>query len=988
VSAAALPLPSPHTVTSEQSLGAHPAHGARTDSATTPAVASSPTELATFAGGGQQAAIAAAGTGISINTTPADPSVAAGASDVVEAVNSALFIYSRTGTQIGQPLSINKLVNTSAGWAVKYPHVVYDPVSGRFILAVLQFNTARSGCSNDQSQIEIAVSGADPTTAWQVARTFNNEAIFGGADQPVAVNLSLGLTSTVVDVSWDYTDCLGTAGLHSQTDIVQRSDLTAGTLGVNSARAFTGGPPGVQPAMGLGLSGIEYQIANDANCSATATNTFAVFSISGTPDAKNVSSPVCAGTGSESSGSSAPLAAPQMGTSATLQLNDDRFLDVVWSANILWATGNTGCTPSGDSAVRSCLNVVTMTASTTGTVGAASQLTPEGVNGRYLYYPSLAVDSLTPNDVFVSFDESSGSTLESIEVATISASTWSSFIPLRTSAMFYAPGGCTVCTWGDYSQAVQDPVHPTDVWVVSEDNEGNTGTSCANVNTCWNTWVGRYTFAGPSVSSLTPSSGTGGGGQLVTVAGSDFASGTHAVIGSTPLTISNLTPDSFTFITPPGPAAGGVEHVVATDSLGSSSATSTVSGYLYVPLADYFPLPPYRILDTRSGSVHALGPKTTISLTVVGAGPAGVAHVPAGAVAVVLNVTEVDGNAGSLLTVYPTGSVAPNASNLNFAPATVEANLVTVTLGAGGAVNIYNALGTVNVLADVEGYFAPPASATTAGEFHPIPPVRVCDTRPKSVTPACAAHGVLVGGKPMAVNVTGGSIPSDGTAAAVVLNITGVSGTASGYLSVFPTSSSGTCPVPRISTLNLLANTVVANRVMVALGPASVGGHTTSVCVFASSGKINVILDASGWFGSAAAPAGYEYQAIAPSRICDTRASTVGCTRGAIIAGFANRRLVHVAGEGGVPGTGTVVQAVIANLTAIAPTAGTYMVAFPAGLLTQPGASDINLSAGEILPNLVVVQLDTTAGADLGSIELVNGAGSVNAVLDIEGWFQ
>ena len=171
-------------------------------------------------------------------------------------------------------------------------------------------------------------------------------------------------------------------------------------------------------------------------------------------------------------------------------------------------------------------------------------------------------------------------------------------------------------------------MHPTDVWVVSEDNEGNTGTSCANVNTCWNTWVGRYTFAGPSVSSLTPSSGTGGGGQLVTVAGSDFASGTHAVIGSTPLTISNLTPDSFTFITPPGPAAGGVEHVVATDSLGSSSATSTVSGYLYVPLADYFPLPPYRI---RRASAMGLPTRLATSLRMMrwaSAAIAGVAVFP------------------------------------------------------------------------------------------------------------------------------------------------------------------------------------------------------------------------------------------------------------------------------------------------------------------------------------------------------------------------
>ena len=34
-------------------------------------------------------------------------------------------------------------------------------------------------------------------------------------------------------------------------------------------------------------------------------------------------------------------------------------------------------------------------------------------------------------------------------------------------------------------------------------------------------------------------------------------------------------------------------------------------------------------------------------------------------------------------------------------------NLVTVTLGQSGDVNVYNAAGIVNVLADVEGYFEP-----------------------------------------------------------------------------------------------------------------------------------------------------------------------------------------------------------------------------------------------------------------------------------------
>jgi hypothetical protein len=159
------------------------------------------------------------------------------------------------------------------------------------------------------------------------------------------------------------------------------------------------------------------------------------------------------------------------------------------------------------------------------------------------------------------------------------------------------------------------------------------------------------------------------------------------------------------------------------------------------------------------------------------------------------------------------------------------------------------------------------------------------------------------------------------------------------------------------------------------------------VCVFDSVGKINVLLDVNGWYGTASAPTGYQYQAIAPSRICDTRTVSAGCTTGAIGAGASLARLIHVTGQGGVPGGAPVVQAVIANLTAVTPSQGTFLVAYPANLAT-PGASDLNLSAGAVLPNLVVVQLDTAAGSSDGCIYLFNAAGSVNAIIDIEGWFQ
>ena len=961
-------------------------HAAHIDAAQSPAIAATPLTLATFEGGGEQSAISAPGNGNIAVTTPSDPSFAAGASDVVEAVNSALFVYSRAGGLLTS-FGINGMIGNlpSSGYVVQYPHVVYDPVSGVFILMVLQFKT--STCS---SQIVVMTSQTDPALPWHARGSITLDPELPPGD--VLANLSMALTGTLVVAASDYRACSGGVlgpFVASQTVFVQRADLVAGTATSKSASFLAGGPIGVQPVMGLGLTSVAYEIVNDATCSHAGAGSFAVFSITGTPDAGNVSQTCTLET---ETATSAPPVALQGGVSPTLTTNDDRFLNAMWFNNVLWAVGTTGCTPSGDSTTRSCLNIISMSASTAGAVSAPTQLAAKGVTGSYLYDPAIAVDS--SNDAFVTFDESSSSTFVSMQLATIAngSSTWSAFTPVNTSGNFYNPGGCaSSCTWGDYSAAVQDPLHLSDVWVVSSDVDGVTSANCATVNSCWNTWVARYTFAAPSVNVLTPSSGTGSGGQVVTVSGSDFATpapATTATFGGSPIAISNLTADSFTFTTPPQPAVPNPVHIVAMDSLGSSSATSAGSGFLYVPLSNYNPLSPFRILDTRGPPANPIGPKATRVLQVTGAG---ITPVPTGSVAVVINVTEVNGTANSLLTVYPTGTPQPTASNLNFNANTVTPNLVTVALGGGGQISIYNSVGSVNVLVDVEGYFAQPSGATSLGEFHPILPARVCDTRSTSSTPACKAHGALVSGAPILVTVTGsgaGAIPSDGTAEAAVLNLTAVSGTAGTFLTVYPTSTSGTCTqAPSASTLNVVAGAVEANRVFVKLGPGP-SGPNTAVCVLLSNGKINVLLDANGWFGTSLAVAGFQYQAVVPSRICDTRIASIGCATGAIGVGSTLARLVHVAGESGVPGTtsGTVVQAVIANMTAVTPSQNTYLVAYPAGTVTN--ASDLNLVAGATLPNLVVVQLNTTAGANDGCIDILNAAGSVNAIIDVEGWFQ
>ncbi len=137
----------------------------------------------------------------------------------------------------------------------------------------------------------------------------------------------------------------------------------------------------------------------------------------------------------------------------------------------------------------------------------------------------------------------------------------------------------------------------------------------------------------------------------------------------------------------------------------------------------FVPVTPVRILDTRTG-LALTGPFTSPdgrTLQVTGAVPssAGTATiVPAGASAVVLNVTAVEPRAGGFVSVRPAGETGPpQASNLNFDAGQTIPNAVTVSLPANGQIEIiFDALGTpgptTDILVDVTGYFAPGGSGT------------------------------------------------------------------------------------------------------------------------------------------------------------------------------------------------------------------------------------------------------------------------------------
>ena len=124
--------------------------------------------------------------------------------------------------------------------------------------------------------------------------------------------------------------------------------------------------------------------------------------------------------------------------------------------------------------------------------------------------------------------------------------------------------------------------------------------------------------------------------------------------------------------------------------------------------ATFVAITPCRLADTRPGAAR-VGPAATLGAaeieTFVVHGSNGECAIPTEAVAVSLNVTALGATEQSFLTFWPEG-VQPLASSLNPAPGQPPTpNAVTVDLSGAGAFNLFNSVGSVNVVIDVNGYY-------------------------------------------------------------------------------------------------------------------------------------------------------------------------------------------------------------------------------------------------------------------------------------------
>jgi len=366
---------------------------------------------------------------------------------------------------------------------------------------------------------------------------------------------------------------------------------------------------------------------------------------------------------------------------------------------------------------------------------------------------------------------------------------------------------------------------------------------------------------------------------------------------------------------------------------------------------EFVSMNPQRLFDTRTGDGGRLGP--------LGAGESwpfairGRFGVPTGAVAVALNLTAVDASELTYVTAWPGGQARPFTSNLNPVPGMAVPNLAIVRLGNGGDVNLFNNTGSVNLLADLVGYFR---EGTSFG-LESLVPARLLDTRDGTG----GRLGAVGQGETIDLQIAGqGGVSSEPQA--VALNVTVTEPSAASFLTVWPSGEAR----PFASSVNMVAGQTVPNMVLARVGSNGM------ISIFNNTGETHVVVDVLGCFDG---DANGRYVALSPRRVLDTREGM-----GAPLAQVGQQPLeVVLLGKGGVPSSG--VSGVMLNVTAVAPTANTFITVYPGGS-GRPMASNLNAVAGQVVPNMVLARVGPE-----GTVMMYNNGGVVDLVADVVGYF-
>ena len=272
------------------------------------------------------------------------------------------------------------------------------------------------------------------------------------------------------------------------------------------------------------------------------------------------------------------------------------------------------------------------------------------------------------------------------------------------------------------------------------------------------------------------------------------------------------------------------------------------------------------------------------------------------------------------------------------------------------------------------------------GEYHPLAPTRIFDTRASGNAVATVATSPAGGTADVGILGLGG-IPADASGVlAVAVSITVVNPTRDGYLQVYPSGTAAGLS----SVLNFAAGQTVPNLSVLTVGA---NGKVTVNLVTTANGTADVLVDVFGWFSTSNyATAGARLIPVAPGRIYDSRDQAQNAARTTAPLGTAALVTLPIRGADAqnpavadiVPNSPNVVGVVL-NVTGIDDNVGstnTFVSVLPEDPVGQVTTSNLNLSPGQVKANLVIVPVTNADGA----VRLYNNAGQTHVAVDVVGY--
>ena len=349
-------------------------------------------------------------------------------------------------------------------------------------------------------------------------------------------------------------------------------------------------------------------------------------------------------------------------------------------------------------------------------------------------------------------------------------------------------------------------------------------------------------------------------------------------------------------------------------------------------------------------------------------------------------------------------STSPNRTRLTRRLAAAAVALVV----PGGALLVPS---TIAVVAIDAPRAAALCSLCAGGEFHPVAPERIFDSRPANdANPTLPINDVApFGVKPVNAVPAGADavtfdvdllgrtgdagfenpwLPdyvADSDVLAVVVNLIVVSPATKGYAMVY---AAGEDSGQRSSVVNFQAGVTTSNSALVRPGA---GGKLTVDLRGTSVSVAHVVVDVLGWYststydgdsGAADDGRGTRSITVTPGRVLDAPASAVGPASVTTVP-ILGARSIDASARVIVPDLESI-EGVIVNLAVAGPTSDTYVSVLPeAPVSGPPSTSSANVRAGQTRSVMAIVPL----GAD-GAIRLYNNAGNARLVVDVLGYLE